>query len=98
MDWNSLKRDFKRHLLFERGLAENSISAYLNDVQKLQSFAELRLLHPSNISTKDLQDFLLWVNEFSISSYTKAASYPASKPSITLCNWSIIWRIIQQNY
>ncbi len=72
MDWNSLKRDFKRHLLFERGLAENSISAYLNDVQKLQSFAELRLLNPSNISTKDLQDFLLWVNEFSISSYTQA--------------------------
>lgn len=72
MEWELTKKDFKRYLLLERGLSDNSISAYLNDVQKLQSYAELNQLALKQIQTKDIQQFLVWLNNFPISEYTQA--------------------------
>lgn len=72
MNWDTVNRDFKRYLLLERGLAENSIVAYQNDVNKLQNYAELHKLAIPQITTKALQNFLVWVNEFSISTYSQA--------------------------
>ncbi|MGO3655201.1 MAG: site-specific tyrosine recombinase XerD [Sphingobacterium sp.] len=72
MDWHILKMDFKRYLLLERGLTENSIAAYMNDVQKLESYAEQAKLTADQINTGDLQDFLRWVNEFEISAFSQA--------------------------
>ena len=72
MNWEQLKKDFKRYLLLERGLSDNSIVAYLNDVKKLQSFAELQQIEPKCFQTNDIQNFLKWINEFPISEYTQA--------------------------
>ncbi|MGO1650766.1 MAG: site-specific tyrosine recombinase XerD [Sphingobacterium sp.] len=72
MDWHVLKMDFKRYLLLERGLTANSIAAYMNDVQKLESYAEQAKLTADQINTGDLQDFLRWVNEFEISAFSQA--------------------------
>lgn len=72
MDWESIKKDFKRYLLLERGLSNNSIDAYLNDVQKLQRYCDITELNLSEISSKDLQKFLTWMNDFDIAAYTQA--------------------------
>lgn len=72
MNWDTVNRDFKRYLLLERGLAENSIEAYQNDVLKLQHYCELHEITIPQITTKELQNFLLWINEFSISTYSQA--------------------------
>lgn len=72
MNWEQLKKDFKRYLLLERGLSDNSIVAYLNDVKKLQCFAELQQIEPKDFQTNDIQNFLKWINEFPISEYTQA--------------------------
>jgi len=72
MDWGLTKKDFKRYLLLERGLSDNSIAAYLNDVQKLQSFAELQQIEPEQFQTQDIQQFLQWINQFPISEFTQA--------------------------
>jgi len=72
MNWDTVNRDFKRYLLLERGLAENSIEAYQNDVLKLQHYCELHEISIPQITTKELQNFLLWINEFSISTYSQA--------------------------
>lgn len=72
MDWESIKKDFKRYLLLERGLSNNSIDAYLNDVQKLQRYCDITELNLSEINSKDLQKFLSWMNEFDIAAYTQA--------------------------
>ncbi|WKK59930.1 site-specific tyrosine recombinase XerD [Sphingobacterium sp. BN32] len=72
MNWDTVNRDFKRYLLLERGLAENSIEAYQNDVLKLQHYCELHEITIPHITTKELQNFLLWINEFSISTYSQA--------------------------
>lgn len=72
MDWTILKRDFKQYLQLERGLSDNSISAYLNDVRKLQTFAEENALAPERMKTEDLQQFLQWINRYEVSTYSQA--------------------------
>ncbi|WFB61977.1 site-specific tyrosine recombinase XerD [Sphingobacterium sp. WM] len=72
MDWEQTKRDFKRYLLLERGLSDNSIAAYLNDVHKLQSYAELNHIDLREFQTQHIQQFLQWINEFPISAYSQA--------------------------
>ncbi|MGO1521653.1 MAG: site-specific tyrosine recombinase XerD [Sphingobacterium sp.] len=72
MDWHVLKMDFKRYLLLERGLTANSIAAYMNDVQKLESYAEQAKLTADQINTGDLQNFLRWINELGISAFSQA--------------------------
>ena len=72
MEWDSLKLDFKRYLLLERGLSQNSIFAYLNDVQKLQDYLAYIQLPLSEVSSKILQEFLIWIQQFAISPYTQA--------------------------
>lgn len=72
MEWEQVKRDFKRYLLLERGLSDNSILAYLNDVQKLQSFAEVQQLELKQFSASHIQQFLEWINQFPISEFSQA--------------------------
>ena len=38
MTWKDLINDFKDYLRIERGLSGNSISAYENDLKKLNNF------------------------------------------------------------
>ena len=38
MKWNHAINDFKDYLKIERGLSENSITSYENDINKLKSF------------------------------------------------------------
>ncbi len=72
MKWDMAKRDFKRYLQLERGLSSNSINAYLNDVRKLEAYCSYKNLVLQNIQTKDIQQFLVFVNEFHISPFTQA--------------------------
>ncbi|MBL1408758.1 site-specific tyrosine recombinase XerD [Sphingobacterium faecale] len=72
MDWNTTSKDFKRYLEFERNLSQNSISAYLNDVQKLKIYCEDLNLEIKDLSPRHIQDFLVWMSTFSISTFTQA--------------------------
>ncbi len=72
MDWENLKKDFKRFLLLERGLSQNSIDAYHNDIVKLQHYCELKEIPLQDIKTRNIQDFLVWINEFAISAFSQA--------------------------
>ncbi len=72
MEWENLKKDFKRFLLLERGLSQNSIDAYQNDIVKLQHYCELKEIPLQHIKTRNIQDFLVWINEFAISAFSQA--------------------------
>jgi len=72
MNWNIVTKDFKRYLQLERGLAANSIDAYLHDVAKLQVYCEDHQLDFQRLAITDVQDFLIWVNTFGISPYTQS--------------------------
>jgi len=72
MDWQHSIVQYKQFLRFERGLAANSIEAYLQDVDKLRQYAEIQELGLANISVREIQGFLAWINELGVSAHTQA--------------------------
>lgn len=72
--WEPYKKGFKAYLQLERSLAENSISAYLNDLEKLTSFLLASGLkkNPGELELKDLQKFVQWVSELGMTSTSQA--------------------------
>lgn len=72
MDWQHSIAQYKQYLRFERGLAGNSIEAYLQDANKLRQYSEIRQLLLDRLSVRDIQDFLIWINELGVSAHTQA--------------------------
>lgn len=72
MTWDIVKKDFKRYLQLERNLSNNSIDAYLNDVQKLEAYCSFKKIELDQIDTRFIQQFLVFINDFSISPFTQA--------------------------
>ncbi len=67
-------QEFKSFLQIEKSLSENSVAAYVSDVEKLLVYLTL---HKPNISlehieTSDLKDFIVYINGMLISSRTQA--------------------------
>ena len=63
MNWNIPIKGYKSFLTLERSLSDNSIDAYVHDVEKLVQFLEAHQLDlsPRDIRAGHLQDFLQWV-------------------------------------
>jgi integrase/recombinase XerD len=61
--WSSVKKGFKAWLQLEKSLSDNSVEAYLRDIEKFTQFLELRKSRPSpqDIGLKDLQEFVKWI-------------------------------------
>lgn len=72
MKWDTVKKDFKRYLQLERNLSDHSIDAYLNDVQKLEAYCAFKKTELEQIDTRFIQQFLIFINDFSISPFTQA--------------------------
>ncbi|WP_395626250.1 site-specific tyrosine recombinase XerD [Daejeonella sp.] len=74
MDWQSGLIGFKSYLRLERSLSANTIEAYLHDVDKLKQYfiSKSDKKDLISISSKDLKDFLLWVNELGMLAPTQA--------------------------
>jgi integrase/recombinase XerD len=58
----------------EKSLSENSIEAYLHDVEKLIQFLEYKKYDctPMDIELKQLQEFVKWINELGMSATSQA--------------------------
>src|SRR3989337_3284168 len=74
MNWKIYINGFKSYLTLERSLSDNSIGAYLQDVQKLVQFFELKKIDilPKDVQLNHLQDFLKYINELNISARSQA--------------------------
>lgn len=72
MNWDNIRKDFKRFLSFERNLSNNSIAAYINDIEKVRVYCEDNTIPLDKFTSKDFQNFLAWINEFNISPYSQA--------------------------
>ncbi len=70
--WNRYIKDFVSFLKIERGLAENSIFAYQNDVRKLMDFCEPLNLSPTEVSTAHLKKFVTELYELGLSARTQS--------------------------
>ena len=81
MNWKAILKGFKAYLILERSLSDNTVEAYLNDLNKLISFFEMkeRSLHPSEVQLSDLQEFLMWLYQIGLSARSQARLISALK-------------------
>ncbi len=71
--WESYKKGFKAFLQLEKSLSENSVEAYLRDVDRLTQFLQEKSPKaPSEVELKDLQQFLKWIAKAGINSASQA--------------------------
>lgn len=63
--WEVYKKGFKSYLQLEKSMSDNSVEAYIHDLNKLtQYLLHIKLIAaPKDIKTKDLEDFLKWISE-----------------------------------
>jgi integrase/recombinase XerD len=70
--WNRYIKDFVSFLKIERGLAENSILAYQNDVSKLMDFAVAYSTGPTDLTSAQLKVFVKQLYDLGLSARTQA--------------------------
>jgi len=61
--WEDVIREFQSFLKIEKSLSENSVTAYLHDVDLLRNYASSVLEEklPGDISFEDLRNFISWI-------------------------------------
>lgn len=74
MNWDLHIKGFGHYLKLERSLSQNSIEAYIRDVEKLKQFieGEYPKVSPPTLTTKHLQGFLQFISELGMSAYSQA--------------------------
>lgn len=74
MDWSTAINGYKQYLKLERGLSDNSLEAYLNDVSKLCQFANEQspALKIKKISTDELETFMAFLHELGMGAASQA--------------------------
>jgi integrase/recombinase XerD len=72
--WEPYKKGFKAWLQLEKSLSDNSIEAYLRDIDKLTQYLQTTgdLKAPDTIALKDLQAFLHWIASIGLNAASQA--------------------------
>ena len=72
--WEPYKKGFKAYLQLEKSLSDNSVEAYLRDIEKLTIFllATQQKKDPSGLDLKELQQFIKWVAELGMTPSSQA--------------------------
>jgi integrase/recombinase XerD len=72
--WEPYKKGFKAYLQLEKSLSDNSVEAYLRDIEMLTKYLQDQNLkkNPSKLKLKDLQHFIKSVAEQGMSSTSQA--------------------------
>lgn len=72
--WQVYKKGFKAYLQLEKSLSENSVEAYLHDIEKFTQFLSIKKEEkaPREIELSDLEVFLKWINELGMTPSSQA--------------------------
>lgn len=71
--WDAYKKGYKAWLQLEKSLADNSVEAYLHDIDKLTTFLLTReIKSPDKVTLKDLEHFVKWVAELGMTASSQA--------------------------
>lgn len=81
MKWEDSIKGFEEYLRLEKGLSQNSINAYINDITKLQNFlkSNFKGLTPQKVKLNHLKSFVEWLNERGVSPRTQARTISGIK-------------------
>ncbi|MGC4130271.1 MAG: site-specific tyrosine recombinase XerD [Bergeyella sp.] len=74
MKWKERIKDYENFLKFERNFSENTLDAYIRDINKLKDYAESELegIEPEDITFLQLQEFLYNYSKKKISERSQA--------------------------
>ena len=94
--WDPYKKGFKVWLQLERSLSDNSIEAYLRDIDKLTQYLQAAgtLKNPEAIELKDLQSFLHWIGELGLNATSQARILSGIRSFYKYCS---IEQIVKQD-
>ncbi len=72
--WEPYKKGYKAWLQLEKSLSDNSVEAYLHDIDKLTQYLQSTgdLKAPDSIALKDLQAFLHWIATLGLNAASQA--------------------------
>ncbi|MBS1511501.1 MAG: site-specific tyrosine recombinase XerD [Bacteroidetes bacterium] len=71
--WEPYKKGFKAWLQLEKSLSDNSVDAYLRDLDKFTTFLEqTTITAPEKVTLKDLELFVQWVAELGMTASSQA--------------------------
>jgi len=72
--WEPYKKGYKAWLQLEKSLSDNSVEAYLRDIDKLTRFLQATgsIKSPEAIELKDLQAFLQWIGKLGLEPASQA--------------------------
>src|ERR1700748_2669562 len=72
--WEAYKKGFKAWLQLEKSLSDNSVEAYIRDVDKFTQFLQVAgaLKTPEQVELKTLQEFLQWITELGMNASSQA--------------------------
>ena len=72
--WEAYKKGFKAYLQLEKSLSDNSVEAYLRDIEKLTEYLQekKKLKSPAEVELKDLEKFLQWIAELEMTPASQA--------------------------
>ncbi len=74
MDWSTALKGYKQYLRLEKGLSQNSLEAYENDVSKLIQFSRSQKepLKPAMIRPDHLETFMAYLHELGMGAASQA--------------------------
>jgi integrase/recombinase XerD len=72
--WDAYKKGFKAYLQLEKSLSDNSVEAYLHDIEKLTAYLQqsAQLKTPQQVTLKDLEQFVQWISELGMTAGSQA--------------------------
>jgi integrase/recombinase XerD len=85
--WEPYKKGFKAYLQLERSLSDNSVEAYLNDVEKLTTYlqASQAMKTPDEVELKNLQGFIKWVAELGMTQTSQSRTISGIRSFYKYC-------------
>lgn len=81
MKWEDSKKGYENYLKLEKSLSQNSVAAYINDINKLVDFLETnqKRVAPERVKLQHLKSFVEWLNNKGVSPRTQARTISGIK-------------------
>lgn len=85
--WEPYKKGYKAWLQLEKSLAENSVEAYLRDIDKLTDYLQAKnlLVNPGEVQLKDLENFVQWISELGMTAASQSRIVSGLRSFYTYC-------------
>jgi integrase/recombinase XerD len=81
MKWEEGKKGYESYLRLEKSLSQNSVAAYINDINKLIEFLSknFKRTGPEKVKLQHLKQFVEWLNDRGVSPRTQARTISGIK-------------------